>query len=105
MIKEFAICSYNYFFYLELFYVMFLQLIQEMSDCCKRGWVLMKLSTLSGTSLVSSTHDPGLGSGTLLLATGSQAEVLLSCSLNFPLLAIAPDPGSSVVYNKGFLLQ
>jgi hypothetical protein len=34
--------------------------------------------------LVSSTHAPGLGSGTLLLGTGSQAEALVVCSLNFP---------------------
>ena len=35
----------------------------------------MKLSTLSGSSLVSSTQDPGLGSGTLLLATGKLPEL------------------------------
>jgi len=33
---------------------------------------------------VSLTHWPGLGSGTLVVSTGSQAEVELACSLKRP---------------------
>lgn len=40
-----------------------------------------------GSVSVSLTHTPGLGSGTLLEWTGSQAELLVACSLNFPLKA------------------
>lgn len=45
---------------------------------------LMKFSTVSGSEDVSLTHVPGLGSGTLLLITGNQAEDEVACSLNFP---------------------
>ena len=44
----------------------------------------MKLRTLSGNSLVSSTHEPGLGSGTSLVGTGNHIDVLEACSLNLP---------------------
>lgn len=44
----------------------------------------MKFSTVSGSEDVSLTQVPGLGSGTLLLMTGSQAEDEVACSLNFP---------------------
>merc|ERR1719210_11863 len=44
----------------------------------------MKFSTLSGSSLVSSEHDPGLGSGTSLLGTGNHMDVEEACSLNLP---------------------
>lgn len=36
---------------------------------------------------MSLTHSPGLGSGTLEESTGSQAELEVACSLNFPLKA------------------
>lgn len=45
---------------------------------------LMKLSTESGRDSVSLTQVPGLGSGTLLLITGNQADEEVACSLNFP---------------------
>ena len=40
-----------------------------------------------GNVSVSLTQSPGRGSGTRLLSTGSQAELLVACSLNFPLKA------------------
>ena len=40
-----------------------------------------------GNVSVSLTQSPGRGSGTRLLNTGSQAELLVACSLNFPLKA------------------
>lgn len=42
----------------------------------------MKLRTESGRVSVSLTQVPGLGSGTLLERTGSQAEEEEACSLN-----------------------
>lgn len=45
---------------------------------------LMKLRTVSGNEAVSLTQVPGLGSGTLLLITGNQAELDEACSLNLP---------------------
>jgi len=44
----------------------------------------MKFRTVSGRVSVSLTQVPGLGSGTLLLMTGSQADEEVACSLNFP---------------------
>lgn len=46
----------------------------------------MKLSTKSGRAVVSSTHVPGRGSGTLEFKTGSQAELEVACSLNLPVM-------------------
>lgn len=45
----------------------------------------MKCNTVSGKVSVSFTQVPGLGSGTLLDKTGSQADEEVACSLNFPL--------------------
>lgn len=39
---------------------------------------------MSGNEDVSLTQVPGRGSGTLLVITGSQAELDDACSLNFP---------------------
>lgn len=52
----------------------------------------MKFSTVSGRDAVSFTHVPGRGSGTLLLMTGSQAELEVACSLNFPSKAFCMSP-------------
>lgn len=53
---------------------------------------LIKLSTVSGKDEVSLTQVPGLGSGTLLLMTGNQAELEDACSLNFPSKAFWMSP-------------
>lgn len=52
----------------------------SMSEC-----VLMKLRVRSGSDRESLTHWPGLGSGTLVLCTGSQFELMALCSLKLPL--------------------
>lgn len=52
----------------------------------------IKLSTVSGKDEVSLTQVPGRGSGTLLLMTGSQAELDVACSLNFPSKAFWMSP-------------
>ena len=52
----------------------------------------MKFSTVSGKEDVSLTQVPGLGSGTLLLITGSHAELDVACSLNFPSKAFCISP-------------
>lgn len=44
----------------------------------------MKFNTVSGKLEVSFTHVPGRGSGIFELSTGSQAELEVACSLNFP---------------------
>lgn len=53
---------------------------------------LIKLSTVSGREDVSFTQVPGLGSGTLLVMTGSQAELEVACSLNLPSKAFWMSP-------------
>lgn len=43
-----------------------------------------KLSVVSGSFLESTEHLPGLGLGSLILGTGSQLELDVSCSLKAP---------------------
>lgn len=50
-----------------------------------RECVWIKLRVRSGRDRESLTHWPGLGSGTLVLCTGSQFELIALCSLKFPL--------------------
>jgi len=47
-----------------------------------------------GKFWLSLTHSPGLGSGTLEVRTGSQAEEDVACSLNLPLKAACGEMGS-----------
>lgn len=46
--------------------------------------VFIKFSVKSGRVLLSLWHWPGRGSGTLLLKTGNQLELIAACSLKFP---------------------
>ena len=41
---------------------------------------IFRVLSLKNSHLVSSTQEPGLGSGTLLKGTGNQADVLVACS-------------------------
>lgn len=50
-----------------------------------RECVWIKLRVRSGRDRESLTHWPGLGSGTLVLCTGSQFELIALCSLKLPL--------------------
>lgn len=50
-----------------------------------RECVWMKLRVRSGRDRESLTHWPGLGSGTLVLCTGNQFELIALCSLKLPL--------------------
>jgi hypothetical protein len=47
-------------------------------------WPFTKLRLASGCLLESMPHLPGLGTGSLILGTGSQFEFEVSCSLNAP---------------------
>ena len=47
-------------------------------------WLFTKLRLDSGKVAESSEHRPGLGFGSLILGTGNQLELAVSCSLKAP---------------------